>query len=146
GHSLSALQLVGRVQSVLGVELPVREIFEAPTVTDLAGRVAGRTVQGSRSGAATARRDRRTSAPLTAAQQRLWFMDQLAPGTCQYNVPIVLSTSGPLDIDSLAAAFESIVARHESLRTTFSAVEGVPIQRISPTVELPLTVVDIDPT
>lgn len=143
GHSLLALQLVDRVRSALSVVLPVRDIFEAPTVAELAERV-GRAQREGRSFAIATQSAPRATAPVTTAQRRLWFMNQLAPATSQYNVPIVLSVEGPLNADALTAAFEMIVSRHENLRTTFTAVEGVPVQRIRPTITLPLTIVDLD--
>jgi amino acid adenylation domain-containing protein len=143
GHSLLALQIVGRIRNALGVVLPVRDVFEAPTVADLAERVA-RAQKGSRPHAVTVQGAIRTTAPLTTAQRRLWFMNQLVPGTSQYNVPVVLSVEGALDITALSSAFGMIVSRHESLRTTFAAVEGVPVQRIQPSLTPPVTVVDLD--
>ena len=96
GHSLLALQLAGRLRSELGVEIPIREIFENPTVGELALRLEGRMPHSPPTGLITAP-TARFSGPLTAAQRRLWFMEQLAGRGSQYNVPIVLSIEGQPD-------------------------------------------------
>jgi amino acid adenylation domain-containing protein len=80
---------------------------------------------------------------LSFAQQRLWFIDQLDPGNPAYNCPAAVSLSGALDLNALCAAFDHLVARHESLRTTFAAIDGLPHQIISPPAPLPLPVLDL---
>ena len=81
--------------------------------------------------------------PLSFAQQRLWFLDQLEPGSTVYNVPVALRVKGPLDAGILKQSLEEIVRRHEVLRTTFSIVEGEPVQVIAPSLSVSLPVVDI---
>ncbi|RKH54152.1 non-ribosomal peptide synthetase, partial [Corallococcus llansteffanensis] len=128
GHSLLATQAMSRVRSAFGVELPLRALFEAPTVAKLAERVQ------QASTAARLPPLTRTRAegpqPLSFAQQRLWFLDQLAPDDASYNLPAALRLSGRLDVEALRRAFEALVQRHEALRTTFFEKEGQPFQRI----------------
>ncbi|NNB91406.1 non-ribosomal peptide synthetase, partial [Corallococcus exiguus] len=130
GHSLLATQLVSRVRATLGLELPLRALFDAPTVAALALKLADARPAAAR-GALPLRPTSRTGAiPLSFAQQRLWFLDQLTPGDASYNIPSALRLQGPVDVASLRRAFESLVARHESLRTTFHEHEGQATQHI----------------
>jgi acyl carrier protein len=130
GHSLLAVQLVSRVRQTLGDELPLREVFTQPTLAELA------TVLG---GAARADlppilpADRNADLPLSWAQQRLWFLDQLdhAAGAA-YHLPAALRLHGALDRDALRATLDRIVARHEGLRTTFASGSDGPVQVIAP--------------
>ncbi|RKG80214.1 amino acid adenylation domain-containing protein, partial [Corallococcus sp. CA049B] len=128
GHSLLATQLVSRVRSTFRVELPLRALFEAPTVAALAEGLRART-PGLHLPSLT-----RTSAsgprPLSFAQQRLWFLDQLTPGDASYNIPTALRLTGPVDVESLRRAFEALVARHDSLRTTVHEVQGQAAQHV----------------
>jgi amino acid adenylation domain-containing protein len=127
GHSLVVMQLVARVRDVFGVELPVRRCFEAPTVTGLAGVIAELGP-----GAALAPIEPRAAsgpAPLSYAQQRLWFLDRLAPGDPAYNVAWVDEITGSLDPDAMAAAFDDLVDRHLALRTVVVERDDQPWQR-----------------
>lgn len=84
-----------------------------------------------------------TSFPLSFAQESLWLVDQLTPGSSAYNMPAALRLSGPLNIAALQRGLQEIVRRHESLRTTFPAIEGSPVQIIAPSLQIPLSVVDL---
>ncbi|MFP2903085.1 AMP-binding protein, partial [Corallococcus sp. 4LFB] len=117
GHSLLATQLVARVRATLDVELPLRALFEAPTIAALAERLQ-RVSTGTRLPPLTRTRSDGPQ-PLSFAQQRLWFLDQLAPDDASYNLPVALRLLGRLDVEALRRAFEALVARHEALRTTF---------------------------
>ncbi|HEX6863532.1 MAG TPA: amino acid adenylation domain-containing protein, partial [Thermoanaerobaculia bacterium] len=133
GHSLLATQVTSRVRSVLGVELPLRALFEDPTVAALARRIERERGSGATPQAPPLRpAPRDGDLPLSFAQQRLWFLDQLQPGTPLYNIPLSVRLTGPLDPRALEASLGRIVARHESLRTTFPPAGGQPVQRISP--------------
>jgi amino acid adenylation domain-containing protein len=141
GHSLLATQVVSRIRRVLGIELPLRRIFEAPTIAELA-----RAVQAEGSGTQAppilpVPRDH--DLPLSFAQQRLWFIDQLEPGSPLYNIPVALRVEGPLDPRVLERSLSEIVGRHETLRTTFAVFDGAPVQVIHPRSPFVLPVVDL---
>ncbi|WP_223644877.1 non-ribosomal peptide synthetase [Corallococcus sp. EGB] len=127
GHSLLATQVVSRVRAELGVELPLRALFESPTVEALAGRLHG---SASTHAPNLTRVSHDGPVPLSFTQQRLWLLDQLQPGDASYNIPTALQLTGHLDMEALRRAFEALVARHESLRTTFHEHQGQPMQRI----------------
>jgi amino acid adenylation domain-containing protein len=121
GHSLLATQVISRLRSALGVEVPLRVIFESPTVEKL-----GRWIESARApaeaGGPIRHLDRAGPMPLSFAQQRLWFIDRLEPGIAAYNIPNAIRLQGDLDVPALSRAMGEIVRRHESLRTRF--VEG----------------------
>ncbi|HEV8577638.1 MAG TPA: amino acid adenylation domain-containing protein [Thermoanaerobaculia bacterium] len=145
GHSLLATQLVSRVRETFAVELPLRALFDAPVLSDLAGRVE----RALRDGAGTAppplvRQPRPLDgAPLSFAQQRLWFLDRLEPGSPFYNVPSAVRLQGDLDSAALEAAFHEIVRRHEALRTRFRESAGRPVQLAIESVSVPLPILDL---
>jgi len=140
GDSILAMRLVSRVRVVLGVELPVRAVFEAPSVAGIAGVLA--RVSGQARPALT-RSVRGEWVPVSFAQQRLWFIDQLEGGkSTEYHVPAALRLVGRLDREALIEALQTIVARHESLRTHFVEVDGVAEQVIVPELRLEIPVED----
>ncbi|HEY0172382.1 MAG TPA: amino acid adenylation domain-containing protein [Pyrinomonadaceae bacterium] len=131
GHSLLATQLVSRVRESFSVELPLRSIFESPTVEGLARHVEASLRAGT--GAPSAplvpvARD--GDLPLSFAQQRLWFIHQLEPGGSAYNMPVAVRLGGTLHVAALERTLSEIVRRHESLRTRFALRDGSPVQLI----------------
>jgi acyl carrier protein len=128
GDSLSAMRLIAAVNSGLGAGLSVRAVFEAPTVALLAPRVGagGGGLEPLVAG------ERPAVVPLSFAQSRLWFIDQLQGPSAVYNMPVALQLRGELDVDALGAALADVVGRHESLRTVFPAVDGVAFQKVVP--------------
>jgi amino acid adenylation domain-containing protein len=140
GHSLLATQVVARVRQSFGVELPLRTLFQRPTVAELAAAVA--ELAGGQ--ASPIRRiERGGELPLSSSQLRQWFLVELEPGTPAYNLPLALRLDGPLAPAALAGALAEIVRRHESLRTTFAAVEGRPVAVIAAALALPLPLIDL---
>ncbi|WP_020123190.1 amino acid adenylation domain-containing protein [Streptomyces canus] len=126
GHSLLATRLANAIRSRLGVELPVRTLFEAPTVAALARRIAG---SGSTRTALTPR-ERPERIPLSFGQRRLWFINRMDGGGTAYHMQSVLRLRGELDRTALAEALADVVARHESLRTVFPEADGEPHQLV----------------
>ncbi|HYX22785.1 MAG TPA: amino acid adenylation domain-containing protein, partial [Thermoanaerobaculia bacterium] len=142
GHSLLATRVVAQVSRVFGVDLPLAAVFQAPTVARLAARIAGASAAEMAAAAAPVRPVPRSPGeplPLSFAQRRLWFLEQLVPGTALYNVPGEVRLAGPLDAPALGAAFGEVVRRHEALRTVFPQREGEPFQRVvAAAVSLPM--------
>jgi amino acid adenylation domain-containing protein len=144
GHSLLATQVLSRVRDVFKVELPLVELFERPTVAEQAATVevllrAGEQLEAPPIG----RAPRENALPLSFAQQRLWFLDQLKPNSSFYNIPAAVRLSGTLQITALEQSFREIIRRHESLRTTFGLVDGVPVQIIHEPPAFNLPVLDL---
>lgn len=144
GHSLLATQVMSRIRDVLQVELPLRVLFESPTIAGLAERIEQiRQASTGLQAPPLVAINRDGKLPLSFAQQRLWFLDQLEPGSSFYNISRAFRMHGPLAVAALAKALTEIVKRHESLRTTFGSGNGTPFQLIAACEELPLTAHDL---
>jgi amino acid adenylation domain-containing protein len=144
GHSLLATHVVSRLRSLFEVELPMRSVFESPTVAELAQAVERARAEGAGLQAPPlVRVPRAGELPLSYAQERLWFLDQLEPGSAAYNMPGALRVRGELDRVAFARAMNEIVRRHEVLRTTFAVVDGQPVQVMVPALTLSIPTVDL---
>ena len=132
GHSLLATQVISRLHDAFQIDLPLRALFERPTVAGLAEKIAEVQLRNEGLQAPPLRPvAREGNLPLSFAQQRLWFLDQLAPGSPFYNISRALRLRGPLDSKALFRALDEIIQRHESLRTSFAEDGGMPFQRIT---------------
>ncbi|MBG0830163.1 amino acid adenylation domain-containing protein [Planomonospora sp. ID67723] len=130
GHSLLATRLVSRARAALGAELAIRDLFEAPTVAELAARVVA--ADAVRRPALAPADERPAEPPLSSAQQRLWVIEQLEGPSAVYNFPLVIRLRGALDVEALRAALADVAARHEALRTLVAEREGRPYQDVVP--------------
>lgn len=144
GHSLLATQVISRIRQDFQIEFPLLKIFEFPTVAELATAVeATKEAQDSILAPPILPVSRENHLPLSFAQQRLWFIEQLQPSNAAYNITSAVRIIGDLNITALESCFNEIIKRHESLRTTFITVEGLPIQVITENLQLSLPVIDL---
>jgi amino acid adenylation domain-containing protein len=144
GHSLLATLVVSRIRDVLGVEIPLRALFENPTVARLTAIVEQDRAAGKWAPAPPiASVGRHEALPLSFAQQRLWFLDRLAPGGSVYNIAEAFRFIGHLNIHALEDGLSETVRRHEVLRTTFDMVDGRPVQLIAEPRSIRLPLVDL---
>ncbi|HTG35648.1 MAG TPA: non-ribosomal peptide synthase/polyketide synthase [Thermoanaerobaculia bacterium] len=145
GHSLLATRVASQVRTVFGVALPLRRFFERQTVESLAAEIdAARSASRDAAPPPLEPLPRDGSPlPLSFAQQRLWFLEQLDPGNPTYNMPAAVRLAGPLSKAALEQALAGVVARHESLRTRFPAVAGEPAQVVEPALALGLEMVEV---
>ncbi|MGH7828765.1 MAG: condensation domain-containing protein, partial [Candidatus Binatia bacterium] len=144
GHSLLATRLISRVGATCQVEIPLRFLFETPTVAGLAGRIEqSRRQDHELHDLPMSRAHAQEKVPLSFAQQRLWFLDQYEPGSSVYNIPSALRLKGALNVPALERSLSEIVRRHEALRTTFAVIDGEPFQVIAPALPVSLPIVDL---
>ncbi|HVR99853.1 MAG TPA: amino acid adenylation domain-containing protein, partial [Thermoanaerobaculia bacterium] len=142
GHSLLATQVVSRIRAALGAEVALRQLFESPTVAELARAVRSARQEEPRMPLVRVPQSAE-GLPLSFAQQRLWVIDQLEPGSAAYNIPLAVRLTGEVDPGRVERIFARVVARHETLRTTFAEREGRPVQVIAPELALQMPVVDL---
>ena len=144
GHSLSAMRLLTRMRGVFRIELPLRSLFEYPTIAEQA-RLIEQTLRDQQplQEPPMLPVSREKPIPLSFAQQRLWFLDQLEPGNVAYAIPLVVRLRNTLQVEALEQSMNEIVQRHESLRTTFQDLNGQPVQVIHPPERLCLWLADL---
>ena len=144
GHSLLATQVTHRIRDSFKIELPVRSVFESPTVAQLAALIESALNEGDLSAVSPIEpvsRDERL--PLSFAQQRLWFQEELARGTSTFHIDLGMTLDGPLNWAALEQTFDEICRRHENLRTSFPMIDGELVQIIHPFSRLSLPAVDL---
>ena len=128
GHSLLVTQVVSRIRESLNVELPVRAVFEYPTVAALGAQVEAESRGGREAPPPLVRRESVEASAAFVRAERLWFLDQFEPGSSAYNMPFALRLKGALVVAALERAMTEVVRRHEVLRTRFAVEEGEPVQ------------------
>ncbi|WP_026785829.1 non-ribosomal peptide synthetase [Planktothrix rubescens] len=145
GHSLLATQLISRIRKAFKVEMPLRELFVAPTVAALAQVIKRVSEQEERTELPILPRGKDAELPLSFAQTRLWFLDQFESDSSFYNIPLALRLEGNLNQEVLIQSLEEICDRHEALRTNFITVDGVATQVIQTQAPWTVTIVDLQP-
>jgi amino acid adenylation domain-containing protein len=144
GHSLLATQLLSRVRETFQVDIALRHVFEQPTLAGFAGALnEALRAEHDAQAPAILPVSREQALPLSFAQQRLWFLDQLISGSALYNIPVAVRLSGCLNVTALEETLSEVVRRHEVLRTTFAIEAGIPTQVIHPPQPLPLDILDL---
>ncbi|NJR62070.1 MAG: AMP-binding protein, partial [Cyanobacteria bacterium CRU_2_1] len=140
GHSLVATRVISQVRQVFGVEVPLRQLFEQPTIAAFASSLSSALQPPAPPIVPTVRS---SNPPLSFAQQRQWFLAQLEPDSPFYNIPAAVRITGNLNLPALQRSLNQIIQRHEILRTAFSSVDGQPIQVISPDFQLDIPLLDL---
>jgi len=143
GHSLLVTKLVSKIRKTFQVEIDLREVFEAPTLMALARIIQEGNQEERAVPPPIIPVEKDGLLPLSFAQQRLWFLDQLLPGNSFYNIPLTLRLDGVLNIHALESALNGIIERHDVLRTTFSLIDGKPVQNILPELVISIPVIDL---
>ncbi|HVF89337.1 MAG TPA: condensation domain-containing protein, partial [Blastocatellia bacterium] len=144
GHSLLAMRLISKVREAFRTEIRLRSLFDSPTIEALAREISEAGRMGISASADPIRRQPRDSSPpLSYAQQRMWFLDRLAHGNATYIIPTAIRIEGRLDIGAFALSLREVVARHESLRTTFAVSDDQPVQIINEVPDPVLPVIDL---
>jgi amino acid adenylation domain-containing protein len=144
GHSLLGTQIISRLRSLFQIDIPLRRLFESPTIAELSEFI--NTTRHADSGlieSAIEPIKRNTDLPLSFGQTRLWFLDQLSGKTGNYNIPVALRLIGSLNNLAMKMALQEILARHEALRTTFKMVNGSPVQLIANDTTPDISVIDL---
>jgi amino acid adenylation domain-containing protein len=144
GHSLIATRVISQIRQVFQVELPLRYLFEKPTIAGLAKEIEKEIkVDSAVEGTNIERITRSQQLPLSFAQQRLWFLTQLEPNSPFYNIPAAVRLEGKLNVEALQQSFNSIISRHQGLRTNFQTREGQAVAVILEEKPLTLSILDI---
>ncbi|BBD64375.1 amino acid adenylation domain-containing protein [Nostoc commune NIES-4072] len=142
GHSLLATQITSRINKIFDVDLPLRQFFELPSIAKIAKIIESKKLSAN-SNILLERVSRETELPLSFAQNRLWFLHQLNPNSRIYNGSSAVLLQGSLNLTALELTINEIVQRHEILRTSFQISNGQPVQIITPILDIPLQIVDL---
>ncbi len=142
GHSLQATQVMSRISSAFNLNLPLRSLFEAPTIAGLGGMISKQAANREKTEKIYIP-DRSAPLPLSFAQERLWFLYHLFPENAFYNMPWAMEIIGSLDRIALERSIREVVRRHEILRTSFFSREGGPVQTADPTLTVEMPVIDL---
>ncbi|MCT7952163.1 amino acid adenylation domain-containing protein [Ancylothrix sp. C2] len=143
GHSLLATQAISRLGKAFQIDLPLRLIFESPTVATFSESISQYRAGEKLKAPPIKPVLRDGELPLSFAQQRLWFLDQLQPGNPAYNIPAAVRLKGPLNVSAFEQSFQEVIKRHEALRTTFKSVEGKPVQVITSSFNFTLPIINL---
>ncbi|HUG37737.1 MAG TPA: condensation domain-containing protein, partial [Candidatus Limnocylindrales bacterium] len=143
GHSLIATQALSRVRRIFGVDMPLRDLFEAASVADFAVRLRGALALPGRDRGVIEATAEASEAPLSFAQQRLWFLDQIDPGSSAYNLPVGLEVAGRLDAEALGQALGEVCRRHAVLRSRFVLRDEAPVVLVEPDARCARRTVDL---
>lgn len=144
GHSLLVTQVLARVRDYLKIELPVRSVFESPTLGEFSQLVQEHLSHGQQSEQTTIPKvPREAELPLSFSQKRMWFFEQLSSGTSAFNIALGVRLKGALNVDALEQTFGEIIRRHEGLRTVFPESKGQPVQVIQAPARLNLPIADL---
>ena len=144
GHSLLATQVVSRLRAAFGIEVHLRSLFDRPTLRGLAEQIdAALKAEEGIEMPPLRRVERDGVLPLSYAQQRLWFLEQLQSESSVYNCPVAMRLCGPLNITAFERTLAEIIRRHEVLRTSFPSLDGAPVQVIAPSTSFTLEVTDL---
>ena len=143
GHSLLATQVISRIRKSFAVDLPLRCLFETPTVAGLAESLQAMQAKPKLNAPSIPRVSRNGKLPLSFAQERLWLLEQLQPGSLAYHTPAAIRLNGSLDLAALEQALNEILRRHEVFRTTFTVVDGQPFAAIAPFQYMKLPVINL---
>ncbi|GAB2776620.1 non-ribosomal peptide synthetase [Streptomyces chlorus] len=145
GDSILSIRLAARLSEAFGTDLSPRAVFTHPTPAALAALLTAEP-SGDAAPTAIVPVPRDTPAPMSYAQQRLWFLEEFAPGSGEYVTALALRLRGRLDVPALTAALRALVERHEALRTTFDTVDGHGVQIVHPAPDVPLPLHDLSGT
>ncbi|NOU89219.1 amino acid adenylation domain-containing protein [Paenibacillus sp. LMG 31460] len=137
GHSLKAMMLISKIHQELKVEVPIKVLFDSPTIRQIAKYIQGADEQVY---AAIRSMEQRDYYPVSSAQKRMFVLNRLDPDGTSSNMPGAMLLEGPLDVEKFRGAFQALVARHDTLRTSFDTVDGEPVQIVHPQVELRIPV------
>lgn len=145
GHSLLITSVISRIQEHFSIVLPLRSLFTAPTIAELSQVITAHQLDAITVDTLPPLipQARDTYIPLSFAQESIWYLQKLAPESCAYNSFFILRFTGSLSAIALESSFNEIIRRHEILRTAFTIVEGQPVQVISPSLTIPLEIIDL---